>query len=120
MLSVFCRIPSLKNSAAFQTVLHDSKTLRLRSRWVDLFISQGREAHCLGLVVSKRCYKRAVDRNRVKRLFKEYIRLNVRKYPSIAVIIRLKQPLEALTFEAVASILDELFFKAFPTSKALP
>ena len=113
-LPCFRRIVSLKNSRAFQNILQNSKTLRIRSRTVDLFLELNVQDYRLGLIVSKRCYKRAVDRNRAKRLFREYVRLNLRSYPPLLLVIRLKQPLESLTFAPIATLLDSLLLKAFP------
>ena len=44
----------------------------------------------LGLAVSKKCAKRAVDRNRIKRLFRESFRINQHKLPSVDIIAMCK------------------------------
>jgi len=40
----------------------------------------------LGLAISKKCAKRAVDRNRIKRIFRESFRLNQHKLPNVDII----------------------------------
>ena len=40
----------------------------------------------LGLAISKKCAKRAVDRNRIKRHFRESFRLNQHKLPCVDII----------------------------------
>ncbi len=44
----------------------------------------------LGLAISKKCAKRAVDRNRIKRLFRENFRINQHKLPSVDIIAMCK------------------------------
>ncbi len=44
----------------------------------------------LGLAISKKCAKRAVDRNRIKRLFRESFRINQHKLPSVDIIAMCK------------------------------
>jgi len=51
----------------------------------------------LGLAISKKCAKRAVDRNRIKRLFRESFRLNQHKLPSVDIIAMCKPSAIKLT-----------------------
>jgi len=44
----------------------------------------------LGLAISKKCAKRAVDRNHIKRILRESFRLNQHKLPSIDIIAMCK------------------------------
>jgi len=44
----------------------------------------------LGFAISKKCAKRAVDRNRIKRHFRESFRLNQHKLPSVDIIAMCK------------------------------
>jgi ribonuclease P protein component len=44
----------------------------------------------LGLAISKKCAKRAVDRNRIKRLFRESFRLNHSSLPGVDIIAMCK------------------------------
>lgn len=40
----------------------------------------------LGMAISKKNAKRAVDRNRIKRIFRESFRINQHKFPSVDII----------------------------------
>ena len=51
----------------------------------------------LGLAISKKCAKRAVDRNRIKRIFRESFRLNQHKLPSVDIIAMCKPSAIKLT-----------------------
>lgn len=44
----------------------------------------------LGLAISKKCAKKAVDRNRIKRLFRESFRLNQHTLPNVDIIAMCK------------------------------
>lgn len=58
---------------------------------------EGIEAPRLGLVVGKKQLKRAVDRNRVKRIVREQFRLHRAELPACDLIVRLAtkpQPLD--------------------------
>jgi len=44
----------------------------------------------LGLAISKKCAKRAVDRNRIKRHFRESFRINQHKLPCVDIIAMCK------------------------------
>ena len=44
----------------------------------------------LGLAISKKCAKRAVDRNRIKRIFRESFRLNKHNLPCVDIIAMCK------------------------------
>ena len=50
----------------------------------------------LGLAISKKCAKRAVDRNRIKRIFRESFRLHQHKLPSVDIIAMCKSDVLSL------------------------
>lgn len=109
------RLASLKNANDYRDVLQGAATLRARSSHIDIFLHPRLEGYRLGLIVSKRCYRRAVDRNRAKRLFREYARLHLRGYLPMDAVVRLKRPLESLTLSTISAYLDALLLKANPS-----
>lgn len=72
----FSRIDRLRRNADFQQVFACRQTLvgRLMVVWLGPTSPTGRSR--LGVVASKRTFRRAVDRNRAKRLLREAFRLN--------------------------------------------
>ena len=50
----------------------------------------------LGLAISKKCAKRAVDRNRIKRLFRESFRLNQHTLPNVDIVAMCKPSILSL------------------------
>lgn len=61
----------------------------------------------LGLAVSKKCAKRAVDRNRIKRLFRESFRINQHKLPSVDIIAMCKPSAIKLTNHEMHSQIEK-------------
>jgi len=61
----------------------------------------------LGLAISKKCAKRAVDRNRIKRLFRESFRLNQHKLPSVDIIAMCKPSAIKLTNHEMHEQIDK-------------
>jgi len=114
MVPRFSILDSLKNAGDYRRILQGSDTLRIRSTYIELFLHPRLEGHRLGLIVSKRCYPRAVDRNRAKRLLREYARLHLRAYPAMDMVVRVKRPMESLALPALSTYLDALLLKAYP------
>ena len=61
----------------------------------------------LGLAISKKCAKRAIDRNRIKRLFRESFRLNQHKLPSVDIIAMCKPSAIKLTNNEMHEQIDK-------------
>jgi len=61
----------------------------------------------LGLAISKKCAKRAVDRNRIKRLFRESFRINQHKLPSVDIIAMCKPSAIKLTNQEMHSQIEK-------------
>lgn len=55
----------------------------------------------LGLAISKKSAKRAVDRNRIKRIFRESFRLHQHKLPSVDIIAMCKPSVLSLSKEEI-------------------
>ena len=73
----------------------------------------------LGLAISKKCAKKAVDRNRIKRHFRESFRLNQHKLPCVDIIAMCKPSAISLDNATIRKQIDTQWhfmrkkFKAF-------
>ena len=79
----------LLTAESYQNVFAKAERFGNRSFTV-LARKNGLEHARLGLAISKKCAKRAVDRNRIKRHFRESFRLNQHKLPSVDIIAMCK------------------------------
>lgn len=78
----------------------------------------------LGLAISKKCAKRAVDRNRIKRIFRESFRLNQHNLPSVDIIAMCKSSVLGLENQAMHTQIElqwhhirKRYTQKSPTSK---
>ena len=63
----------------------------------------------LGLVIGKRAVRRAVDRNRVKRVLRETFRIRRLELPCVDIVVQLTGPVGGSDLRAVfGELLDEL------------
>jgi ribonuclease P protein component len=76
----FPRAARLKSRAHFERVYRDGSRARGDSLTVAVCANAG-EGTRLGLSVGKRCWRGAVQRNRVRRVFREAFRLSARELP---------------------------------------
>ena len=61
----------------------------------------------LGLAISKKSAKRAVDRNRIKRIFRESFRVNQHKLPSVDIIAMCKPSAKNLDSQKMREQIDK-------------
>ena len=74
-----------------------------------------------GFVVSRKALRRAVDRNRLKRLLREMLRANRHEANVLDIVIRLKRPVPSHQFpEAVAEAARFIADAAAAASRARP
>ena len=102
----FTKSLRLLNSSDFQTVFDDAP-LRA-SHQVFLFLARLNNLSNprLGLVIAKKHIRRAVDRNRVKRLIRETFRVKQQQLPDIDVIVLSRKGMSDLTNAALVEQLD--------------
>ncbi len=85
----FCRKQKMLNAENYKHVFSKSKRFGNKS-----FTVLARENNLgyprLGLAISKKSAKRAVDRNRIKRIFRESFRLHQHKLPNVDIIAMCK------------------------------
>jgi ribonuclease P protein component len=102
----FTKSLRLLSSSDFQTVF-DNAPLRA-SHQVFLFLARLNNLSNprLGLVIAKKHIRRAVDRNRVKRLIRETFRVKQQQLPDIDVIVLSRKGMSDLTNAALVEQLD--------------
>ena len=85
----FPREYRLTEKRQFDAVL-SGRTIQLRCGCFRLYATDNRESGArLGLIVGKRQLKRAVDRNRVKRVLRETFRVNRSTLPAVDIVVQL-------------------------------
>ena len=85
----FCRDKKLLNAEQYKLVF--SKSKRFGNKSFTILARENNLAYPrLGLAVSKKAVKRAVDRNRVKRIIRESFRLHQHKLPNVDIIAMCK------------------------------
>jgi len=55
----------------------------------------------LGIIVSRKISKRAVDRNYIKRAIREYFRLNQREFDNLDVVVRVRKLFTSTTLTVI-------------------
>jgi len=99
--------PQLKllNSDDYQFVFDDAK--RFGNHAFTVLARKNNLSHPrLGLAISKKCAKKAVDRNRIKRLFRESFRLNQDRLPAVDIIAMCKPSAVKLDKKAMRYQID--------------
>jgi len=85
----FSRDLKLLSSEHYQNVFTGSQ--RFGNKSLTVLAKKNNLSHPrLGLAISKKCAKHAVDRNRIKRIFRESFRLHQHKLPSVDIIAMCK------------------------------
>lgn len=107
---IFPKSSRLKKVQDFQQVIRQSSSLRAKG--VGLFFRKGEGVSSrLGIVISKRQVKRAVDRNKFKRMIREFYRLNQPKFGSTYdIVVRIVDG-PRVTPENLRVTLEQLFKK---------
>lgn len=84
--ATFPRDLRLTEAKQFQRVFAGSS--RFGNRYITVLAKENQLEHPrLGMAISKKCAKRAVDRNRIKRITRESFRLNSSTLPAVDIIV---------------------------------
>ena len=73
----------------------------------------------LGIIAGRKAARRAVDRNRGKRLIREWFRLAMTELPALDVIVQLRTPLREFDNNALRTELQQLLDR-LPAAGARP
>ncbi|WP_196158893.1 ribonuclease P protein component [Reinekea sp. G2M2-21] len=65
----------------------------------------------IGFILARKNIKRAVQRNRIKRFCREYLRLNQHQLPDLDIILMGRKGLDQLSDEQLHKLLQKLFEK---------
>ncbi|MFP3019344.1 MAG: ribonuclease P protein component [Arsenophonus sp.] len=65
----------------------------------------------IGLTIAKKNVKRAHERNRIKRLTREYFRLHQKEFPSMDFVILVKKGVDNLNNQEIIKILGKLWHR---------
>ena len=85
----FSRSLKLLNAEEYNNVF--CKSQRFGNKSFTVLAKENNLSHPrLGLAISKKCAKRATDRNRIKRIFRESFRLHQHKLPCVDIIAMCK------------------------------
>lgn len=110
-LHTFPRELRLLTPSQFSEVF--SSNIRISSPLLTFVIKKNTLAHArVGFAIAKKQIKRAHERNRIKRLIREYIRLNQHNLPNIDIVIMARQPIQNAPNSEINRLLEELIKKA--------
>ena len=102
----FTRELRLLDAAQYKYVF--AKARRFGNRSFTLLVRKNEEEHArLGLAIAKKSAKRAVDRNRIKRIIRESFRHTQHQLPNIDVVIMCRPSAVALTKAEIRQQLDQ-------------
>lgn len=101
----------LLKSRDFQRVYRKGKWVANRELIINFEKHQDPNSR-IGFTVSKKVSKRAVDRNRIKRQFREWYRTHKQDFFSIDIVMTAKPALNEKTAEEIQESLDDIWHKA--------
>lgn len=110
------RVARLRSAADFAALRTVSGRLGGRCFLLRFGNNDGETAR-LGLAISKRCSKRAVDRNRIKRLIRESFRRARPGLPPVDIVVTARDIAVAESGAALLAELDTLFRKVRPLKR---
>ena len=120
--ALFCLRPEIKllTADSYKNVFANAQ--RFGNYSFTLLARENKLAHPrLGLAISKKCAKRAVDRNRIKRIIRESFRINQHKLPCVDIIAMCKTSAVKLDKQEVRKQIDQQWYfmrKKFSNSQA--
>ncbi|MEZ5477388.1 MAG: ribonuclease P protein component [Thiolinea sp.] len=109
-MAVFPRKNRLTRPDEFRRVFQRGRHRRFQSSGFTLRVRESTQPHPrLGLALSKRALKRAVDRNRIKRLVRESFRTHFSSLPALDIVVLGQSELASLTNAVILQQLGMLW-----------
>ncbi len=105
----FTKHQRLLKPSEFQNVFNDAPFRASNPQILILACPSSSNTARLGLVIAKKHVKRAVDRNRIKRVARETFRLQQHKLPPIDAIVLARRGAHTLSTEELGSIFNGLW-----------
>lgn len=90
-----------------------SENQRFGDRYITILVRprENGETPRLGLAIAKKQIRRAVDRNRIKRILRESFRLNRQHLPPVDIVVMVRKPILDLDSAQILSRLQQLWNK---------
>jgi ribonuclease P protein component len=102
----FPRHVRLLSSRDFQTVFRDKSCRSSDQRWTLLACPNKLENARLGMAISKRVLKNAVDRNRIKRIVRESFRCHQRELSGLDIVVMCRDEVKQMSNEELFNSLN--------------
>jgi ribonuclease P protein component len=109
----FPKTERLRRAEEFRDAIRNSRVFR--EDGVLLYCSPAKESgiNRLGILVSRRAIKRATERNRIKRLIREFFRMHKKQFSaSFDLIVRILGSDKLLELNNLEIVLNQLFARA--------
>lgn len=102
----FPRHARLLNSRDFQAVFRDKSSRSSDKRWTLLACPNRLKDARLGMAISKRVLKNAVDRNRIKRIVRESFRCHRQELSGLDIVVMCRDEVKQMTNEKLFDSLN--------------
>lgn len=106
----FTKLQRITQRSEYQSLSKTAKKFK-SPYWIILNQRNQLDSARIGITVSKKCAKLAVDRNRIKRLIRESFRHYYQLLPNIDIVIIARWPVKNLSNEELRNDLDKQWEK---------
>ena len=116
----FSRSKRLLNAADYSRVFEDAQVRASHPHLLLLARPNQREIHRIGLVIAKKNVKLAVERNRIKRVAREFFRQINSDAPFLDVVLLARRDIGRLENNELSSILQQQWLKMLRKASTHP
>lgn len=107
---IFSRASRLTSAADYSRVFQNN--LRVKDDCITLVLGKtSGTSSRLGMAIAKKQVKRAVDRNRLKRLLRESFRKRIKNLPPVDIVIMVRHNILSLSNQEIYARLEKLWQK---------